>query len=107
MLLSFLLATAIQCHLSTYPAGRSAEAKEIKSSRAEVEHEGEVTYYEKGKKLAVRIRSQVEITYDLSDTHKVYSLPPDLKVGDQVLCSEADQTSSTKIITITLKKAQG
>jgi hypothetical protein len=67
------------------------------------EQEGEVRFYERGKKLAISIRFQVEVTYDLTDSNKVYIIPSDLAVGDQVICSEQPQEHGPTRITITVK----
>ena len=70
---------------------------------AVTEHEGEVRYYERGKKLAISIRFQVEVTYDLTDSHKVYVISSDLAVGDRVICSEQTREHGPTRITVTVE----
>ncbi len=73
------------------------------STSAAVQHEGQVGFYEPGKKLAITVRPQVEVTYDLSDPKKAYKIPPDLKVGDNVVSSEQEQDHGPTIVTVTIK----
>ena len=65
--------------------------------------DGEVRYYDPGKRIDIGIRPEVDKSYNLSSKETIYKIDPAVSVGSKVEVEETKDEAGQKLVTIHIK----